>query len=73
MAEYPQTWMTDENPARVLFVRGRNSWDPDVLVAYADSADKEPLWIVDHRPKPCPVIGLPKKSCGDFVRATRMP
>jgi hypothetical protein len=49
-------WITNETPARVLFVKGRSGLDPDCLVAYAEGST-DPLWIIDCH-TPAPVCGL---------------
>jgi hypothetical protein len=43
----PRIWVSIETPPRVLFVKGRSGIDPDCLVAFAESAPDDPLWIVD--------------------------
>lgn len=55
-------WITDETPARALFVAGRSGIDPDCLVAYLEGDEtKKPYWIVDH--------GNEGHVCGLGVRA----
>lgn len=48
MAKYPQTWITDETPARVLIVKGRSALDWDCLVAFAHDDATNPLWVIEH-------------------------
>lgn len=43
----PKIWVTDESPARVLFVKGRSGIDPDCLVAFAEGDTEHGFWIVD--------------------------
>jgi|KBSMisStaDraftv2_1062788.scaffolds.fasta_scaffold60200_6 hypothetical protein len=43
----PKIWITDEVPARALFVKGRSGIDPDCLVAFAEGDAEHCLWIVD--------------------------
>lgn len=61
-------WITDESPARVLYVKGRSAIDPDCLVAEAETGEKA-LWIVDcvRRTENCYVCGL-----GGNVRARKV-
>jgi hypothetical protein len=59
-------WITDEIPARVLFVKGRSGLDQDCLVAYAEG-DTKPLWIIDCH-TPAPVCGLSGKVTARRVK-----
>ena len=61
-------WITNETPARVLFVKGRSAIDCDCLVAEAETGETA-LWIVDGMGKTedCCVCGL-----GDNVRARKI-
>jgi hypothetical protein len=52
-------WITNETPARALFVKGRSGIDPDCLVAYLeDDPHGKPLWIVDKPDGTGHVCGL---------------
>jgi len=52
-------WITNETPARVLFVKSRGGLDPDCLVAYLEGSTK-PLWIIEHSGYVCG-LGLDSK------------
>lgn len=41
----PKIWISDENPPRVLFVKGRSGIDPDCLVAIPEG-ETDSVWIV---------------------------
>ncbi|WP_191126147.1 hypothetical protein [Mesorhizobium sp. B2-1-2] len=45
---YPQTWVTNETPPRLLSVKGVALMDPDCLVAHVVGSDHGPLWIVEY-------------------------
>jgi len=45
VSKFPQIWITDETPARVLIVAGESWVDPDCLVARFEGTEKA-TWIV---------------------------
>lgn len=54
-----EIWITDEAPARALFVKGRSAIDPDCLVAHLeDDPHGKALWIVDKLDGTGHVCGL---------------
>lgn len=56
MSDYPQTWVTNENPPRLLSVKGVSLVDPDCLVAEVINVPElSSLWIIEHNGR---VVGL---------------
>lgn len=58
MSAYPQTWVTNEIPPRLLNVKGVALIDPDCLVAEVIGEPKHrPLWIVEASGYVCGIDG----------------
>jgi len=46
--QFPQTWVTNEIPPRMLKVKGVALMDRDCLVAEIIGEKHGPLWVVEH-------------------------
>lgn len=73
MSAYPQTWVTNENPPRLLNVKGVSGIDPDCLVAEVIGEPKlGPLWIVEASGHVCGIDGgIKAMRCANILEAGR--
>jgi hypothetical protein len=66
VSDFPQTWVTNENPPRKLIVKGVALVDPDCLVAHFEG-ERKAYWLIEHSGY---VVGLKSDKP---VHATRAP